>query len=178
MSTASVDTIAKLLDMTPRRVQQLANEGIIPKPKDRGQYEIIPCVVGYIRHLKGMLNGDAGDLASEKTRLTRAQADKTEIETAKLRGDLVSLDDAERGWSALVGAFRAKMLTLPPRAATTVLNKSEKDAERLLTDMVSEALAELSNWKPDDDEEESQEVPVSGGSGGGTAAEDQPQPMG
>lgn len=178
MSTASVDTIAKLLDMTPRRVQQIANEGIIPKPKGRGQYEIVPCVVGYIRHIKGMLNGEAGDLASEKARLTRAQADKTEIEIAKLRGDLVSLADAECGWSALVGAFRAKMLTLPPRAATTVLNKSEKDAERLLTDMVSEALAELSNWKPDDDEEESQEVPVSGGSGGGTAAEDQPQPMG
>lgn len=85
MSTASVDTIAKLLDMTPRRVQQLANEGIIPKPEDRGQYEIVPCVVGYIKHIKGMLNGEAGDLASEKTRLTKAQAEKTEIETARLK---------------------------------------------------------------------------------------------
>ncbi len=179
MSTASVDTIAKLLDMTPRRVQQLANEGIIPKPKDRGQYEIVPCVVGYIKHVKGMLNGEAGDLASEKTRLTRAQADKTEIETARLKGDLVSLDDAERAWSALVGAFRAKMLTLAPRAAPAVLNKTEREAERILTDMVYEALAELSGWKPDDDdEEEPQESSVSGGSGGGPTADDHDQPMG
>lgn len=177
MSTASVDTIAKLLDMTPRRVQQLANEGIIPKPKDRGQYEIIPCVVGYIKHIKGMLNGEAGDLASEKTRLTRAQAEKTEIETAKLKGELVSLADSERGWSALVGAFRAKMLTLPPRASPVVLNKKEREVEQILTDMVYEALAELSNWKPDDDEDaETSLVPGSGNSG--TAASDNDQSMG
>lgn len=177
MSTASVDTIAKLLDMTPRRVQQLANEGIIPKPKDRGQYEIVPCVVGYIKHIKGMLNGEAGDLASEKTRLTRAQAEKTEIETARLKGELVSLAGAERGWSTLVGAFRAKMLTLPPRASPVVVNKKEREVEQILTDMVYEALAELSNWKPDDDEDaETSLVPGSGNSG--TAASDNDQPMG
>ncbi|MDR0703186.1 MAG: hypothetical protein LBF61_12465 [Azoarcus sp.] len=42
MSTASVETIAKLLDMTPRRVQQLATEGVVPKPEKKGQYEIVP----------------------------------------------------------------------------------------------------------------------------------------
>lgn len=177
MSTASVDTIARLLDMTPRRVQQLANEGIIPKPRDRGQYEIIPCVVGYIKHIKGMLNGEAGDLASEKTRLTKAQAEKTEIETARLKGELVSLADAERGWSALVGAFRAKMLTLPPRASLVVLNKKEREVERILTDMVYEALAELSNWKPDDDEDAETSL-VPGSSNSGTAASDNDQPVG
>lgn len=177
MSTASVDTIAKLLDVTPRRVQQLANEGIIPKPKARGQYEIVPCVVGFIRHLRGMLNGEAGDLASEKTRLTRAQAEKTEIETARMKGELVSLADAERGWSALVGAFRAKMLTLPPRAATALLNKTEKDAERILTDMVCEALAELSNWKPDD-EDDAEPITASGSGGRSSTAVDDGQPMG
>lgn len=177
MSTASVDTLAKLLDMTPRRVQQLANEKIIPKPKDRGQYEIVPCVVGYIKHIKGMLNGEAGDLASEKTRLTRAQAEKTEIETARMKGELVSLADAERAWSALVGAFRAKMLTLPPRAATAVSNKAERDTERILNDMVFEALAELSNWKPDD-EEDAETSLASGGGGRGSASADNDEPMG
>lgn len=167
MSTASVDTIAKLLDMTPRRVQQLANEGVVPKPKDRGQYEIVPCVVGYIKHIKGMLNGDAGDLATEKTRLTKAQADKAEIETARLKRDLISLADAEKGWATLVGAFRSKMLTVPPRAALTVTKKTEKEAERILTGMVYEALAELSHWVPDDDDAEQS---LESGSEGGRAA--------
>lgn len=178
MSTASVETIAKLLDMTTRRVQQLATEGVVPKPEKKGQYEIVPCVVGYIRHLRGMLNGEAGDLMAEKMRLTRAQADKTEIETARIKGELVSLADAERGWSALVGAFRAKLLSLPPRAAIALLNKAtEPDAERILTDMVYEALAELSNWKPDD-EDDAETSPATGGDDGRPAAVDDGEPVG
>jgi len=55
MADASPNAIAKLLDMTPRRVQQLVKEGILPKPIARGQYEIIPCVVAYIKHLKASL---------------------------------------------------------------------------------------------------------------------------
>lgn len=176
MSTASVGTIAKLMDVTERRVQQLANEGVIPKPAKHGKYEILPCVVGYIRHLRGMMNGEAGDLMSEKMRLTRAQADKAEIEAARIKCELVSLADAERGWSALVGAFRAKMLTLPPRAATAALNKTEPDAERILTDMVYEALAELSGWKPLDDDAEPITLPS--GEGGSAAAEDDGESMG
>ncbi|MDR0703185.1 MAG: hypothetical protein LBF61_12460 [Azoarcus sp.] len=64
----------------------------------------------------------------------------------------------------LVGACRARLLTLPPRAATALLNKTtEQDAERILTDMVYEALAELSNWKPDDeDDAETIHTPDSG----------------
>ena len=32
MATAPIESLAKLLDLTPRRVQQLAKEGVIPKP--------------------------------------------------------------------------------------------------------------------------------------------------
>ncbi|MCW5319640.1 hypothetical protein D5039_00120 [Verminephrobacter aporrectodeae subsp. tuberculatae] len=151
---APVDTVAKLLDMTPRRVQQLANEGIIPKPKDRGQYEILPCVVGYIKHLRGLIDGEGGDLVAEKTRLTRAQAEKAEIEAAMLKGEQVSLADAERSWSAMVLAFRNKILNVPLCAPMAVLNKSEEETQRILTDMVYEALAELSGWKTDDENAE------------------------
>lgn len=49
MATAPIESLAKLLDLTPRRVQQLAKEGVIPKPATRGQYDIIPSVVAYIR---------------------------------------------------------------------------------------------------------------------------------
>lgn len=178
MSVASVDTIAKLLDMTPRRVQQLANEGIIPKPKDRGQYEVVPCVVRYIKHIKAMLSGNAGDLMTEKARLTRAQAEKTEIEISRLNGVLIPLADAERGWSAMVGAFRGKAVTIPPRAAPLLVGREESEIERILTDMIFEALAELADWKPDDDEEESTERAGQGGADCSTAAEDPSEPVG
>ena len=42
-----VSTIAKLFGLSERRIQQLAQEGIIPKP-DKNQYELIGCVRAYI----------------------------------------------------------------------------------------------------------------------------------
>lgn len=146
--TLSVDNIAKLLDLTPRRVQQLVKEKILPQPYDRGKYAVVPCVIAYIKYLRGLIDGEGGDYMVEKTRLTKAQATKTEIETNRLKGDLIAVSDAERGWSALLGAFRAKMITIPARAALAVHKKTEYQAEKILTDMIYEALTELSGWNP------------------------------
>ena len=148
--TLNVDSIAKLLDLTPRRVQQLVKEKILPQPYDRGKYAVVPCVIAYIKYLRGLIDGEGGDYMVEKTRLTKAQATKTEIETNRLKGDLISVTDAERGWGALLGAFRAKMITIPSRAALAVQKKSEYQAEKILTEMIYEALTELSNWNPNE----------------------------
>jgi len=151
MSAVSIDTIAKLLDMTPRRVQQLVKEGILPKPIARGQYEIVPCVVAYIQHLKGSLNGEAGDLLSERARLVRIQADRQALELAKSEGDLISLQEVEQGWSELIVSFRDRLLALPAQIAPTITYQTEREAERILTDHISTALTELSNWEHDDE---------------------------
>ena len=47
MSTATqpIGVIAKLLDLSERRVQQLSREGVIPKA-ERGQYDLIGSVRG------------------------------------------------------------------------------------------------------------------------------------
>jgi len=51
----SVETIANILKLTPRRVQQLSSQGVIPKAK-RGRYKIITSVWGYIDYLKKKLS--------------------------------------------------------------------------------------------------------------------------
>ena len=131
-------------------MQQLVKEKILPQPYDRGKYAVVPCVIAYIKYLRGLIDGEGGDYMVEKTRLTKAQATKTEIETNRLKGDLISVTDAERGWGALLGAFRAKMITIPSRAALAVQKKSEYQAEKILTEMIYEALTELSNWNPNE----------------------------
>ncbi len=60
-ATYPVETIAELLDLTPRRVYQLTNAGIIPKAS-RGRYELVPAVKGYIKYLRDRaINADAKD---------------------------------------------------------------------------------------------------------------------
>lgn len=83
--TYPVSTIAKLLLLSDRRVQQLTKEGVIPKA-ERGRYELAPAVQGYIRYLQERsLRTDSSpiDYHMEKARLTKAQADSAEIEAAK-----------------------------------------------------------------------------------------------
>ena len=175
MATAPIESLAKLLDLTPRRVQQLAKEGVLPKPATRGQYDIIPSVVAYIRHLRAVASGDGGDLLTEKTRLARAQAEKTEVETARLKGVLVPAAEVERVWASMIAAARAKLLTLPVRATPLVLPLSEESAiERLLTDMVMEALSELAEAALDDDPD----LANPGALAVATTADDDGEPMG
>lgn len=144
MATATVESLAKLLDITPRRIQQLVAAKVLPKPVSRGQYEIVPSVIAYIRHLRAIAHGDSGDLLVEKTRLARAQAAKTELETARLQSTLVPAVEVARCWGAMITAARAKLLALPARTAPLLQPLSTEGAiEQLLTDRLMEALAEL-----------------------------------
>ena len=46
-ATYGVDTISKLLLLTPRRIQQLVREGVLPR-SERGRYELVPVVQAYV----------------------------------------------------------------------------------------------------------------------------------
>ena len=94
-TTFPLDTIAKLLDLTPRRIQQLSSEGVIPKA-ERGRYELVPAVQGYIKYLKERsikadTNGD--DYNAHRTRLTKVRADMAEIEKAQIVEQLIPSSD-------------------------------------------------------------------------------------
>ncbi len=46
-----VAIIARFLNLTERRVQQRARDGIIPKA-EKGKYDLVQCVHGYVRFLQ------------------------------------------------------------------------------------------------------------------------------
>lgn len=142
----TAETAAKLLNLTPRRVQQLAKEQIIPKA-ERGKYELVRIVPAYIKYLQDRSIGqDAAptDYHSEKTRLTRAQAEKAEIESLALRGRLVPVDEVKASWSEMVAAARAKLLAMPQRIAQiAIAGTTIREIEESVRNEVYSALADL-----------------------------------
>lgn len=88
-----VDMIAKVLDLSPRRVQQLADEGWVPKAS-HGQYSLVGSVRGYVRYLKASAHNPK---VTEQTRLLAAKREVQELKAARLRGDLVRVADVEKG---------------------------------------------------------------------------------
>ena len=47
----SLQTLSVLLDITERRVQQLADEGIVVR-KRQGHYDLVASIQGYVRYLR------------------------------------------------------------------------------------------------------------------------------
>lgn len=143
--------IAKLLDMTERRVQQLATEGVLPKAS-HGKYPLYACVHAYIRYLRGSDaddgdDGESGNRLSgtvERAKLARAQRQKIELETAALRETLLPAADVAREWADLVGRARAKLLGLPPRLAAHAMTcTTVREVEDFARTEVYAALSEL-----------------------------------
>ena len=101
VATHPLDTICKLLDLSPRRVQQLSKEGVIPKA-ERGRYELVPAVRGYISYLKERtVTGDVkeGDnvisFDEARRRKIAAEAALAELELEKERGNVVSIEQTQ-----------------------------------------------------------------------------------
>lgn len=159
--TYPVATIAKLLMLSDRRVQQLTKEGVIPKA-ERGRYELAPAVQGYIRFLQERsLRSDSSpiDYHVEKARLTKAQADHAEIDLAKARGDVASVEQVERNLSGLFAEVRTNIRNIPDRVVSSLIgNTDEREFKAVLLreiDLVLTALAESDVLiEPSDDDED------------------------
>jgi phage terminase Nu1 subunit (DNA packaging protein) len=98
--------LAQYLDLTERRVQQLVNEGVIPKPEAK-LYRFLECVKGYNAYLQQCAAGKAvSDEAKEKQSaqigLLQAQRDSAQMELDKKRGALIPADQVREGVVKLV----------------------------------------------------------------------------
>ena len=103
-ATQPIGVIAKLLDLSERRVQQLSREGVIPKA-ERGQYDLIGSVRGYVRYLRDQAQkaqAGAPDYAAERARFIRARADLAEMEAEEKRRSLIAADQIEAAWITAV----------------------------------------------------------------------------
>ena len=146
LTTYPIATISKLLDLSPRRIRQLVDEGVIPR-EERGRYELVPAVRGYIGFLRERaVNADVGsdELGRHRARKLKAEATQAEMKTDLIRGDLIKVGEFHLMMTSAFGRVRAKMLALPSKLAPLVVAaKSASAAQKLLRDTVHEALDEL-----------------------------------
>tara|TARA_B100000780_G_scaffold7817_1_gene5754 strand:- start:19191 stop:19706 length:516 start_codon:yes stop_codon:yes gene_type:complete len=86
------------------------------------------------------------DLGQERAKLTKLQAQKATLELEQQRGNLVPMELIVETWQGHIGNARAKLLSLPPKAAAQVLGVDNYlEVEQLLTELINESLDELNN---------------------------------
>lgn len=144
--TYPIATIAKLLELTERRVYQLAAQGVIPRTP-QGRYELIPAVRGYIRFLRDRaINADVkeGEEGDHKKRLMKARADIAEFEAERLSGELVPVAHVSKVWIDAAANMRSRLLAIPHKAAPVVAVEADIDrCHGILETQIHEALSEL-----------------------------------
>lgn len=97
---------------------------------------------------------DTPSYDSERTRLTRAQADHEELKVQTLEATLIPADTVEQTWMDMALSMRAKLLGLPTRIAPKVMAATSlRDVEEFARQEIYAALDELSGHREPDQSE-------------------------
>ena len=154
--------IAVLFGLTARRVEQLTADGILPtvKVEKQGrQYEFIPTIQRYVKHLQERATGrDAKKTVEDKEsakldaeiRYKEAKADKAQLEADELKGKMHRADDVEALTTDLILSIRSDLLALPGRLAVDICRaKNPADASNIIREEIYHVLDNMTRYSYD-----------------------------
>jgi phage terminase Nu1 subunit (DNA packaging protein) len=147
----ATNQLAELLGLSARRIQQLAEEGVIIKA-GRGRYKAAESIQNYIRFLQEKersANEGEADYFKERALHEKAKREMAEIELAVIKGEIHRSEDVKVVMNDMIAAFRSKVLALPTKLAPQLAGKTEIPiVKELLNREIREALTELAEYDP------------------------------
>ena len=145
MKLHTTNVVADWLALTPRRVRQLRDEGIISE-RMPGLYEMKATITRYIMYLRK--GSGKTDLNDERALLTRAKREAADMENDLRRGTLHSSEEIEKGIKTMCLNIRSRFLTLPAKLAPKLAEMDGNQAAIFdeLNQAMKEALEELSRF--------------------------------
>lgn len=141
-SLVSTSDLAEMLGITDRMVRKHQAGGLFQK-EERGKYNLFECIPAYIRYRDEQHQGDSESLTDQRTRKTRAEADKIELELEILRGRHLPLDLCKTFWQSIEGTVRSKILSITS-SLKTKFPHLEKDVVLAIDDHIRDILSEVS----------------------------------
>lgn len=136
--------LALLLGLTTRRVNQLAEEGVLVR-SGHGEFD----GPASIKNMLAMAGNKAKsaetaiDKEREEARLKKEQADNVELKNAKLRKELLPVDEVVRVWSEQISEIRSGLLAVVSRVRQRV-SLSAEDAV-VLDEEIRDAMTKLAD---------------------------------
>lgn len=153
MSTPTTDVdqhrLAKVLGITPRRIQQLVREDGMPKSPGRGRYPLVACIQWYIKYWQDRAEGRVSTyghnkvkegVAAAKERLTRAQADIAQIDYQERIGAVHKTDDCRRSAFTCGREIRDRILMVPDRVDAIL---AAEDDRRRVNSVLRQELSQV-----------------------------------
>lgn len=138
------DVIARLFNLTTRRIQQLTQDGILPtvKPeKGRRGYELVSTVQAYVQYLSDKAKGKAANKDEEELKKQKLQAEiklkNSQYELHQLKNDIANgkylpLLDIQEDYQVFFTTFKKFAQAMPARLITQVAGYIEPAEARAL----------------------------------------------
>ncbi|GHU42236.1 hypothetical protein FACS1894111_05830 [Clostridia bacterium] len=150
MKLYDTKAIARILDLTERRVRQLKEQKIIAEYKDvPGLYELTTTVHAYVNYLRkrNPESGEDIDYNTERAKLIRAKRKNEEFDLGVKEGNLHTSEDIQTVMTDMLINFKSRLMAIPSKLSPVLSKKTDKaEIHRILKDSVDEALNELSDF--------------------------------
>lgn len=146
----SAHELGGLLDLTDRRIRQLARDGEIPRTR-RGRYAVGPAVRAYKAYLereiakarKGTGHQDYAE------RLEAVKTERAELELAKMKHEVVDRAAVRAAWQEIAVLVRNRLLAVPAAISTPLAVENEKaTCQAIVEREIHQALEQLSQATP------------------------------
>lgn len=158
----SVDILAKVFDLSSRRIQQLRQDGVLKTTRTKSgmRYDFLPCVRDYIRHLRDFLEGKerkamSAELEKQKmeadVRYRKAKAEKEEILLALMRGDVHKAEHVRQLFNAMIMESKAAFMAIPGRCAMDCSHASPNEAADIIKGAIYEVMEGMAAHSYDPD---------------------------
>lgn len=138
--------LAKLLNITQRRVNQLAEEKIITRQPE-GDF-VLPEAIAEFYSFK-FQSDEAIDFMAEKALHEKAKRELAELELQKRRNEVHEAADVELVMTDMLTNLRSQLLGLPAKMAPQLANRDKDFIDQTLTDEINARLTELSDYSPE-----------------------------
>lgn len=149
--------IAKLWNLSERRIQQLAQSKIIPSEKIKGMnyYPLIDAWRKYTYYLQDIVNNKINneeELEREKLlaeiSLKQAKAETAQLDLLTAKADLLIAEDVRDYIEDLCANIKSMLSALPGRLAMDLMNvKNPVECSKIIDSAISEVLEDLSKYK-------------------------------
>jgi hypothetical protein len=85
-----------------------------------------------------------------RTRKVNAEAEIAELELKRIHGQLVNAEDVVTAWQDVLSGVKARLLAIPTKAAPVIAAENNAGTcQRVIEDLIHEALEELSRYEPE-----------------------------
>lgn len=147
--TVKLKELAKIIGLSERHLQRLAQEGVIKK-NDKGKYLLYQSIQNYINYLKEIENTPQ-QLQEEKLKneieYLKTRDKKENIKIKILESDLHESNDVKRVMNNIIAGFKGQLQTLPYKLAPLLIGIDNLgELQEIILDNINNVLKELSEY--------------------------------